>query len=364
MTRVWTCEDAVARLLEPDSSVPPELAAHLERCEECRLVSRDVGALRAMIADARDDVDKNVPAPDVLAALGLPSEERDQLPTELRSAGHHGLRLVHDASPDAPPVPTRGRDLAGPVAASARRGAPGRVIPLAVAIAAALVAVTAAWVLLREDPPRPEPRDELVLQATRERAPTPERAVAVGEQPPIVVAPSPVVAPSAVPQQNVEQPSRPGAPRSIGSDVGMTGEGSRERRSVGTGSRPPSSSVAPPPSEPQALDGPAPEVLAQRSLRGQTPRLQSCYERALRRDLRLRDATAEVTVDISPEGGVESVSASGDASADLRRCLEQAVRAAHFPESDSGMRVSVPLRFEVVRERMGTNVRPGGTTPE
>ena len=108
----------------------------------------------------------------------------------------------------------------------------------------------------------------------------------------------------------------------------------------------------------------APELEAQRTLRRQMPRLQNCYERALRRDLRLGDATADITVDIDRNGGVQTIAVSGDATPELRRCLEQAVRNARFPNSDTGLRVSVPLRFEVVRERMGTNIAPHGTARE
>jgi hypothetical protein len=87
--------------------------------------------------------------------------------------------------------------------------------------------------------------------------------------------------------------------------------------------------------------------------------------RARRRgSARLGDATADLTVEIAPEGQVQAVTVSGDASPELRRCLEQTVRNAHFPASETGLRVSVPLRFEVVRERMGSNVRPGSTVGE
>ena len=42
----------------------------------------------------------------------------------------------------------------------------------------------------------------------------------------------------------------------------------------------------------------------------------------------------------------------------LRQCMEQTLRTTHFPASQDGLRLTVPLRFEVVREGTGTSVRP------
>lgn len=330
MTRVWTCDEVVARLLEPEGPPSGDLAAHLQTCEECRLVARDVAALSALMAEARADVDRHFPAPDVLAATNGTPE------------GRRTLRLVSAAAP--------AEDRRGPAGAT-RAGAPTRrMIPLAIAIAAGLVAVTATAVFLREDAPRPRAREQVVLRDTGDREPSPERSLPPAESPPIVVAPAPAA------------PAAPAVPQ-----VEREGTSSSERRpSMPSAATPrtPSSTPSSGPSEPRAPEEPSPELQAQRTLRGQMPRLQNCYERALRRDLRLGDATADLTVDITPEGSVQSVAVSGDATPELRRCLEQTVRNAHFPRSETGLRVSVPLRFEVVRERMGTNVRPRGTVME
>jgi len=348
MTRVFDCDEAVARLLEPEAAPSAELQAHLETCEECRKVARDVASLQALIADARADVDSHFPAPDVLAALGGTPEQR------------RGLRLVQGTA-EAGARPASRNGAAGPVAAAGSRSAPARMIPLAIAIAAGLVAVTATAVLLREDGPRPAPRERVVLRDTGDRDPTPERPAPPVDAPAIAVVPAPAPTPAAPTPQHLgsERPSS-----AAGSNSGEA-IGSHERRPMAPSApapRTPSSSQVPEP--PAPAPGPAPELQAQRTLRAQMPRLQNCYERALRRDLRLGDATADLTVDIAPEGGVESVTVSGDATAELRRCLEQTVRNAHFPPSETGLRVSVPLRFEVVRERMGTNVRPRGTVME
>jgi hypothetical protein len=352
MTHVWTCDEAVARLLEPEGAPAAELAAHLETCAECRHVARDVSALQALIAEARADVDRHLEAPDVLAATsGTPD-------------GRRTLRLVQGAAAPAGQGPPGRRGALGPVAPAHGGAAPRRMIPLAIAVAAGLVAVTATAVLLREDAPRPEPRERVVLRDTGEREPAPERPTAPAEPAAIAVAPAPAPpAPAATAARHTEEGGAPGEP----APGHRVPQGSKERRpSVPSAPTPrtPSSTPASSPSAPRAPDEPSPEIQAQRTLRGRMPRLQSCYERALRRDLRLGDATADLTVDISAEGAVQSVTVSGDATTELRRCLEQTVRNARFPGSETGLRVSVPLRFEVVRERMGTNVRPRGTVPE
>lgn len=324
MTRAWSCDEAVARLLEPVGEAPPELAAHLEGCAECRLLARDVGALQALVAEARADIDAHSPHPDVLARTAPEARQP--------------LRLVHGGA-------------AGPALPASRAGGTRRAIPLALAIAAGLVAVTATAVFLREDAPRPRPVEQVVLRDTGESPPAPRRPAEPMPTPAISIAPAEPTPPPTQQLTGEVQQKRDTPPDSP-----------LQHRVSPNAPVPRTPSSAPTP--PTAPAGPAPELLAQRTLRSQMPRLQSCYERALRRDLRLGDATADLTVDIAPEGGVQSVSVSGDATPELRRCLEQTVRNAQFPTSESGLRVSVPLRFEVVRERMGTNVRPRGTVSE
>jgi len=328
--RSLTCEDAALRLLEVDDGpLPPELASHVAECAECALVVRDVAAFRALVAEARADVEGRIATPDVLARLG--SGKDHEAAEEPRP-----LRLVHGGASE-------------PIAAKARPAeAPRRILPIAVAIAAGIVAVTAATVLLRDEAPRPDPQPRVVLRATGEHPDQPARAPEPVDAPAIAI-----TAPAPAPTLTVPEPT---SERGSGSKE----EPAHARRGTPSSSEAPSSVGSNAPA-PQPVAGTDPDLEAQRTLRRQMPRLQNCYERALRRDLRLGDATADLTVDISPDGGVRTVSVSGNATPELRRCLEQAVRNARFPGSDSGLQVSVPLRFEVVRERMGTNIAPHGT---
>lgn len=312
------CDEAVSRLLDADAGavLPAEVAAHVALCAECALVARDLGAFRALVADARTDIDAHVPPPDVLGVIaGAARTPEAQRP----------LRLVQGGA-------------SAPVAPATRRGAtPTRVIPIALAVAAGLVAVTAAAVLLQPDAPSPREVPRVVLRDTGEHPDAPHRQPEPAGPALAVTGPAPA-------------PLEPAIERAERKDATT-----HPRRSSPGGSNPRS------PGTSEGPVGPGPEVEAQRTLRRQMPRLQSCYERALRRDLRLGDVRADLTVDIAQDGAIQGVEVSGDATPELRRCLEQTVRNAQFPGSDTGLRVSVPLRFEVVRERMGTNVAPHST---
>jgi len=77
----------------------------------------------------------------------------------------------------------------------------------------------------------------------------------------------------------------------------------------------------------------------------QRPRLQQCYDRALRRLGYARDVRVELVLDIGADGAVSHVAVHGDDPAGVQGCLAGVARRWHFPESRDGARVPVPLAF-------------------
>ncbi|MGB8221727.1 MAG: AgmX/PglI C-terminal domain-containing protein [Polyangiales bacterium] len=75
------------------------------------------------------------------------------------------------------------------------------------------------------------------------------------------------------------------------------------------------------------------------------PRLQRCYERAVRGQPSPASARLDVTVTVAPSGRVKNVSAEGDGPGGLAECIEASVRRWRFPESSEGGPAKFPLVF-------------------
>ncbi|MBI2894091.1 MAG: hypothetical protein HYY06_11115 [Deltaproteobacteria bacterium] len=307
------CELAASKLLDGEQG--PEVTAHAAACAECGALARDISAFASLVERAREEVDVPV--------------------TGSR------LRLVQaDAIPAALPQPA-----ASPrPGAVARRRIPGGW-PTIVAIAAMLVGVVTVVALLEDEPPPAARPERVVMRESGEKATRPDRNLRDHRTAAPAAQPAPP-APAPGPTQIVRESRRPGP-----KDEGSLSPRRQEQAPSGTEAVQGLDGASAPDPNPEA------EALAHRTLTGQLPRLRRCYERALRRDLRMRDAQAELSVDIAPDGSVQSVRTTGETQGDLRQCLEQTLRTTRFPESDGGIRLSVPLRFELVRgERMGSNV--------
>ena len=111
-----------------------------------------------------------------------------------------------------------------------------------------------------------------------------------------------------------------------------------EDRPVALGQRDPSAARGP---ARDLTDREVQQVLAQ--FRG---RIQSCYERASKRDYSLGELRVDATVDLGPSGRVRSVTLKGVESQILADCLRTTLRQFVFkPIGGDGQTLSVPLIF-------------------
>lgn len=77
--------------------------------------------------------------------------------------------------------------------------------------------------------------------------------------------------------------------------------------------------------------------------------LRNCYDRELRRTGGGNDVRVDVGVVVAPAGNVSRANLSGNASPELTRCLDQAVRRWTFPESVNGVETQFPVVFQGTR---------------
>lgn len=75
------------------------------------------------------------------------------------------------------------------------------------------------------------------------------------------------------------------------------------------------------------------------------PRLQRCYERAIRGQQSPPSVRLDVTVMVTASGRVKSVSAEGSAPGGLAECVEASVRRWRFPQSSEGGPAMFPIVF-------------------
>jgi predicted Zn finger-like uncharacterized protein len=75
------------------------------------------------------------------------------------------------------------------------------------------------------------------------------------------------------------------------------------------------------------------------------PRLQRCYERAIRGLPSAPSVRLDVTVTVVASGRVKNVSAEGSAPGGLAECIEASVRRWRFPESSEGGPAKFPIVF-------------------
>jgi hypothetical protein len=75
------------------------------------------------------------------------------------------------------------------------------------------------------------------------------------------------------------------------------------------------------------------------------PRLQRCYERAIRGQQSAPSVRLDVSVTVAASGRVKSVSAAGDGPGGLAECIEASVRRWRFPESSEGGPAKFPIVF-------------------
>jgi predicted Zn finger-like uncharacterized protein len=75
--------------------------------------------------------------------------------------------------------------------------------------------------------------------------------------------------------------------------------------------------------------------------------VKSCYERALKRDERLRVARLDVTVNVAQTGSVKSVSVNAPASfSSVSTCIRDAVKRWRFPSNSEEYETSFPLLLQ------------------
>jgi hypothetical protein len=74
------------------------------------------------------------------------------------------------------------------------------------------------------------------------------------------------------------------------------------------------------------------------------PKLQRCYERAIRGQQSPPSVRLDVTVTVAPSGRVKKVTSEGSGPGGLAECVEASVRRWRFPESAEGG----PARFPIV----------------
>jgi hypothetical protein len=75
-------------------------------------------------------------------------------------------------------------------------------------------------------------------------------------------------------------------------------------------------------------------------------RLRQCYQTAVRRAGRGRDARVTLILHVAPDGSVGRVDVEGSDFAGLADCLRSTARRFDFPASRGGGRVPVPLAFD------------------
>jgi predicted Zn finger-like uncharacterized protein len=75
------------------------------------------------------------------------------------------------------------------------------------------------------------------------------------------------------------------------------------------------------------------------------PRLQRCYERAIRGQQSPPSVRLDVTVTVASSGRVKAVDAAGDGPGGLAACVEASVRRWRFPESSEGGPAKFPIVF-------------------
>jgi len=75
------------------------------------------------------------------------------------------------------------------------------------------------------------------------------------------------------------------------------------------------------------------------------PRLQRCYERAIRGQQSPQSVRLDVSVTVAASGRVKAVSADGDGPGGLAECIEASVRRWRFPASSEGGPAKFPIVF-------------------
>ena len=75
------------------------------------------------------------------------------------------------------------------------------------------------------------------------------------------------------------------------------------------------------------------------------PRLQRCYERAIRGQQSPPSVRLDVVVTVASSGRVKAVEAAGDGPGGLAECVEASVRRWRFPESSEGGPAQFPIVF-------------------
>jgi hypothetical protein len=75
--------------------------------------------------------------------------------------------------------------------------------------------------------------------------------------------------------------------------------------------------------------------------------LKSCYERALKRDDKLKGGRLDVTVNVGQTGTVKSVSVNAPPDFGVvSTCIKDAVRRWRFPTNDDAYEASFPLLLQ------------------
>jgi hypothetical protein len=75
------------------------------------------------------------------------------------------------------------------------------------------------------------------------------------------------------------------------------------------------------------------------------PRLQRCYERAIRGQQSPPSVRLDVSVMVSASGRVKKVNAAGNGPGGLAECIEASVRRWRFPASSGGGPAKFPIVF-------------------
>lgn len=94
-------------------------------------------------------------------------------------------------------------------------------------------------------------------------------------------------------------------------------------------------------SENPPLDGDA----VRATVTANKPRLQRCYERAIRGQQSPPAVRLDVTVTVAPSGRVKAVSSEGNGPGGLAECIEASVRRWRFPASAEGGPAKFPIVF-------------------
>ncbi len=75
------------------------------------------------------------------------------------------------------------------------------------------------------------------------------------------------------------------------------------------------------------------------------PRLQRCYERAIRGQQSPQSVRLDVSVTVAASGRVKEVNADGNGPGGLAECIEASVRRWRFPASSEGGPAKFPIVF-------------------